>query len=227
MKDILAARGDIDLFIYDEATAIKDGQSNRFKYARQLLNKTKARFWPMTGSPTPNRPVPMSLSTMAHLRRMGIDVPSTIMTRYNWPGRYDPFDHQKVTSEFLTLWNMAIVLNDMGTGKTASALWAADHLKNEGLIRTTLVMAPLSTLHSVWDKEIFTVVPHRSACILHAERGKRQKLARTSKADFLLLNHDGLGIVKDILAARGDIDLGRPRYDLHATCCGLWSKWHP
>lgn len=54
------------------------------------------------------------------------DVPSPIMGKYQWTGKHKPFDHQKVTSSFLTMNRRAFCFNEQGTGKTASAIWASD-----------------------------------------------------------------------------------------------------
>jgi hypothetical protein len=62
------------------------------------------------------------------LVKLGIDAPSPILRDYKWTGRYTPFDHQKVTSSFLSLRERAFCFNEQGTGKTASVIWAADYL---------------------------------------------------------------------------------------------------
>ena len=145
--------------------------------------------------------------TVAALRRLRIDVPSSIATRYNWPGRFTPFEHQYTCAEFHTLHYKCANLSDMATGKTAAALWAADWLMREGLIRKALIVAPLSTLVPVWEREMFMVLPHRTATILHADRRPRQRMARENQDDFFIINHDGITVIKEIMAARGDIDL--------------------
>jgi SNF2 family DNA or RNA helicase len=148
---------------------------------------------------------PHTSDTVAATRRMGLTVPSA--TRYSWPGRYKPFDHQRVTAEFLTLNYRNLCLNDMGTGKTASALWAMDHLKQEGLVRKVLVVCPLSTMRVTWEREVFNVTPSRTVGILHGPRAKRLQMVKELDVDIFMVNHDGLHIVADALAARGDIDL--------------------
>ena len=44
------------------------------------------------------------------------NVPSPIMGKYDWPGRYAPFEHQKNTASFLTLHKRAFCLNEQGIG---------------------------------------------------------------------------------------------------------------
>lgn len=61
------------------------------------------------------------------LRNLGVkDVPSPITRRYDWPGKFVPMAHQIETAAFLTMNRRAFCFNDPGTGKTLSALWAAD-----------------------------------------------------------------------------------------------------
>ena len=60
------------------------------------------------------------------LKNLHINVPSHISGRYDGPGQYKPFEHQKDTSSFLTMNRKAFCFNEQGTGKTASAIWASD-----------------------------------------------------------------------------------------------------
>ncbi len=78
------------------------------------------------------------------LRSLNINVPSPITKRYNWPGQYKPFDHQKTTSSFMTMNKKSFCFNEQGTGKTASAIWAADYLLSQGKVKRVLVVCPLS-----------------------------------------------------------------------------------
>lgn len=142
------------------------------------------------------------------LRNLNIKAPSPIMYYYDWPGKYTPFAHQKETSAFLTLHHRAFVLNEMGTSKTASNLWAADFLMQQGAIRKVLVLSPLSTLELVWLNEVFAAVPHRSAVVLHGSAKKRFELLEQD-ADFYIMNHDGLKVTGMVaaLSKKAGIDL--------------------
>jgi SNF2 family DNA or RNA helicase len=140
------------------------------------------------------------------LRNMGIEAPSPILHHYNWPGRYAPFLHQLDTSAMLTLNPRAFVLNETGTGKTKSALWAADYLMSIGKVRKVLIMSKLSTLERVWMEEVFSTLMHRSAVVLHGSKEKRtQRLA--ADVDFYIINHEGIAVMLKELRARKDIDL--------------------
>lgn len=58
--------------------------------------------------------VPHSLDEVRVLRNLGFDVPAPIEHYYDWPGRYQPYAHQKITASFLTSNPRAFCLNGMG-----------------------------------------------------------------------------------------------------------------
>lgn len=138
------------------------------------------------------------------LRNLGIKAPSPILHYYDWPGRFTPYEHQKQTAAFLTLQNRGLVLNEIGTGKTQSALWAADFLIKTKEIRKVLILSPLSTLERVWGDAIFTELVHRRAVVLHGTAERRRKLLR-SEADFYIVNHDGFQIIAEESVGKFDL----------------------
>ena len=140
------------------------------------------------------------------LRNLGYDVPSPILYRYPWPGRHKPYSHQKETAAFFVTHRRGFCFNGMGTGKTLSALWAADFLMREGLVRKVLIISPLSTVKTVWSDEIFWELTHRKSVILTGSAARRRNLLN-SDADFFIINHDGVNVIKAELAAHKEIDL--------------------
>jgi SNF2 family DNA or RNA helicase len=118
------------------------------------------------------------------------------MNGYNWPGQFKPFAHQKVTSEFLAARPRAFCFNEQGTGKTASVIWAADYLMNVGVVRRVLVVCPLSIMKSAWQNDLFKFAMHRTCDIAYGDRKKRAKIINNG-AEFVIINFDGLSIVKD------------------------------
>ena len=142
------------------------------------------------------------------LRNMGIKAPSPILSYYDWPGKWHDkiMEHQKDTAQLLTLYRRAFVLNETGTMKTASALWAADYLMTLGQVRRVLIASTLSSLHRTWMEEIFNVLMHRSCVVLHGTRDKRLTLL-AQDFDFYIINHDGIATIQKELRAREDIDL--------------------
>src|SRR6056300_312421 len=110
------------------------------------------------------------------LKNLNIKVPSPIEGKYRWTGKYTPFEHQKTTASFLTLNKRAFCFNEQGTGKTASAIWAADYLMKEGYVNRALVICPLSIMDSAWRADLFTFAMHRTVDIAHGARDKRQAI---------------------------------------------------
>ena len=140
--------------------------------------------------------VPHGVYEVAVLRKLGIDAPSPIEYYYEWPGRFQPYDHQRKTAAFLTYHKKALVLNEIGTGKTQSALWAADYLMRTGSVGKVLIKSPLSTLERVWGDAIFMGFPDRKGVVLHGTAERRKKLLKTD-ADFFIINHDGFPIIAE------------------------------
>ena len=150
--------------------------------------------------------IPHDIEETKVLRNIGIPVPAPILTRYNWPGIYAPFPHQQDIAAFATLHPRCFILADMGLGKSLAALWAADHLMNLGTVRKVLIMSTLSCLDAVWHAEIFRHFMHRTSIVVHGSRTQRVD-ALKEDVDFYIINHHGLKIVQQELAARDDIDL--------------------
>ena len=139
------------------------------------------------------------------LRGLNINVPSPITKRYSWPGQYKPFDHQKTTASFMTMNKKSFCFNEQGTGKTASAIWAADYLMMQGKVNRVLVICPLSIMDSAWRNDLFSFAMHRSVDVAHGSKDKRKKIIN-SGADFVIINYDGVEVVKDEIA-NGGFDL--------------------
>lgn len=80
----------------------------------------------------------------------------------------------------------------MGTGKTMAALWAADYIMEKVSGTKCLIVAPLSTLRTVWEASIYShFLGRRRAVVLHGDARRRQRLLQ-EEADFYIINHDGL-----------------------------------
>ena len=153
---------------------------------------------------TPIVVTPHGLDEVRVLRNLGINAPSPIMHYYDWPGQFVPYEHQKRTAEFLTLNKRGLVLNEIGTGKTQSALWAADYLMQTNKVKKALIISPLSTLERVWADAIFKGFPNRNFVVLHGAAAKRKEALKRD-VDFYIVNHDGFGIIAE--EAQGMFDL--------------------
>lgn len=134
--------------------------------------------------------VPHGLDEVRVLRNLGLDAPAPIEHYYDWPGRFKPYAHQKITASFLTTNPRAYCLNGMGSGKTVSVLWAFDYLKKLGLVKRMLVVGPLSSMERAWADEVFRHFPHLNCAVLYGTRERRHKLL-AQDFDIFIINHDG------------------------------------
>ena len=149
---------------------------------------------------------PATLYNLQLARWIGLTVPPPL-DAYDWPGQFKPFEAQRTMANFMTVHPRCLNLSDMGTGKTLAALWAADYVmqKNPGM--RALIVSPLSTLYRVWQDAFFQHFLGRRKCIvLHGAAAKRKKLL-AEPTDFYIVNFDGVGVLKQELAKRDDIQI--------------------
>ena len=106
--------------------------------------------------PQGNVVVRHNIDVVRILRNMGIEAPSPIWNTYAWPGKYQPFDHQRVMADVMTVHPRCFNLSEMGTGKTYAALWAADYLMSIGAVKRAVILTPITTMNAVWEQYIFT-----------------------------------------------------------------------
>lgn len=137
------------------------------------------------------------------LASLGIEgVASPILRDYKWSGKFKPFEHQKETASFLTLHDKAFCFSQQGTGKTASAIWAADYLMKIGKIKRVLVICPLSIMKSAWQQDLFTFAMHRSCSVAYGDAKTRKKIIAAG-SEFVIVNYDGVMILKEEIIAGG------------------------
>ena len=142
------------------------------------------------------------------LRNLGVkNVPSPITRRYDWPGRYKPMAHQIETAAFLTLYRRAFVFSEPGTGKTLSALWAADYLMKLKKVRRVLILCPLSIMHSAWMGDINNSIIHRSAVIAHHPQASRRIEMIQHDYEIVITNYEGLNLIANEVCNDGRFDL--------------------
>jgi SNF2 family DNA or RNA helicase len=116
---------------------------------------------------------------------------------YDWPCRnIVPAEKQMFTTAFMVYNPHSFVLNDPGTGKTLSALWAADFIMSqyERYKVRGIIISPLSTLTRVWKKEIYThFLGRRNCVVVHGTVAQRMKALNT-RTDFYIMNFDGVKV---------------------------------
>jgi SNF2 family DNA or RNA helicase len=126
------------------------------------------------------------------------------LSEYDWPRPpgFSPFEHQKATAEFLISYPKAFCFNEQGTGKTASVIWAVDYLMKLGVVKRVLVVCPLSIMHSAWQADLFKFALHRTVAVAYGSAKKRKQIIEGS-AEFVIVNFDGVNIVKEEIIAGG------------------------
>ena len=134
---------------------------------------------------------------LARLKMKG--VPSPITYEYAWAGVSPPMEHQKTTAEFLTLNPRAFCFNEQGTGKTAACVWASDYLLNKKYVNRVLIVCPLSIMQSAWQADLFKFAVHRKVGIAYGPREKREKIINNTEYEYIVINYDGIEVVKDII----------------------------
>ncbi len=132
------------------------------------------------------------------LRQHGLVLPSPLV-HYRWPGRFEPLEHQRITAEHFVHNRKCFCLNGLGTGKTLSAVWASDFLMEQGMVRRTLVVAPLSICDHVWERELFQTLPQRRAAVLKGSRDRKRQTAADTRLEYIIVNPESLGIIEDVL----------------------------
>ena len=119
--------------------------------------------------------------------------------KYEYYGM-EPYPHQLETVKFYLLNKRAYNFSAMGSGKTASTIWACDMLMYYGKIKKALIICPLSIMRTVWFEEIRKLAPDKDIQIVHGSRKDRLKALNT-KADFYITNHDAVRSYEDALQA--------------------------
>lgn len=148
--------------------------------------------------------VPHKEDTVKLLRNLGLNPAAPVQYYYDWAGG-TPFESQMITADLLTVNRRAYVLSEMGVGKTRAALYAFDYLRQIGAAHCLLVVAPLSTLVSVWQNEVFENFHHLTTAVIYGDKKRRLKIL-AQPADIYILNHEGVKVIHKELYARSDID---------------------
>lgn len=173
---------------------VHEGLSGLIPEAREVTIKGEQRI-----------ALPHTTDVTRLARNFGFIVPAPILSQYAWPVSPAPFKTQKTTAALLTMNARAYVLSEMGTGKTRASLFACDHMFQRQEIIRVLVVAPLSTLSQVWDREIFQHFNHLDVQVIHGTPDARRKKLLIP-AHIYVINHDGVGVVlKELLAMKFDV----------------------
>ena len=126
---------------------------------------------------------------------------------YDFPSKsFRPMDNQKVRFNFLLNHSQAFDLSDMGTGKTATVLWAADYMQRE-IGGSVLILAGKTTLQTVWEKSCADILSNRVRFgILPHVGSQRAKYVGARANAFHISNYECL-LSSDFRAAIAESDV--------------------
>lgn len=97
------------------------------------------------------------------------------------------------------------------THNTSSIIAGGDFLQQQGLTKSVLIIAPLSTLSSVWEDEIRGMMPQKTVGVLHhkSKTGEKRKAyvrdLLAKQMPFYVINPDGVKLlINELLKAKKD-----------------------
>jgi SNF2 family DNA or RNA helicase len=166
------------------------------------------------------------LSEVHTLAALGIKSVIAPMDRdYDWPGFLAPMEHQRLTAAFLAAHPRAYCFNEQGTGKTYTAIWAADYLMRAGLVKRCLIICPKSIMQESWLQSLGRTVLHRTAAVCHGTRDVRLSVVK-GDYEFIVTNFDGVHVIKDAMKGEFDLIIVDEANYLKNTATRRWKSVH-
>jgi SNF2 family DNA or RNA helicase len=127
---------------------------------------------------------------------------------YPFRGVPKPFEHQVVTAQFILDTPKCFVWNDIGSGKSWTAVWATDFLASLGEIKHVLIIAPLSTLEVVWKRTFFHLNASLDVEVLKGTAERRKTLLNRDRGlspyKVSIINPDAIHLLADV---ESDVDM--------------------
>ena len=143
---------------------------------------------------------PANIPNYRHLMACGMVVPApTEDAAWEFTGTFIPMEHQRKTVRSILQHHRSFVLDDPGTGKTNSAIWAIQAMMERGGVRRVLIVAPLSIVDGVWRDALFFHTDWPVADLTRKPHKTRQALAHDLRYQVLLINPQALHTVTDAL----------------------------
>ncbi len=114
---------------------------------------------------------------------------------------FAPLPHQYRMAGMMSMWRRGFVLGDPGTGKTLSALWAADYLVQLGLVRKILVVTYKSIMRPAWSSDAAEHLPWIPHTVVYSSDGKARRKKALHPATLHVTNYDTAETAHDQLLA--------------------------
>lgn len=145
--------------------------------------------------------VPWTYENSAWLTTVKMPSVSPMLRDYEFPCPNDwtVMEHQMRIGEFVSRQLNAYVLAGMGSGKTASVLWAIDYLMRLGQIKKVLVVCPVAVVYDAWLPSIPMLFLDR----YQVENLHKKKDNYMSNASIHVINIDKIELMTDKLLKAG------------------------
>lgn len=105
--------------------------------------------------------------------------------------KFKPYTHQTETIRLLNKQDRLFIASTPGTGKTLCIIKDIEHRLNANPKSKTLILAPKSLLHSVWQNEFTNWAPHIFTSVAMAPEAKRLEAFEVN-ANVYITNVDAL-----------------------------------
>lgn len=145
----------------------------------------------------------VSIPAYQSVRAIGMPCPSPVeVPEWEPTGTFTPMKHQIKTVGSILAHKKSFVLDDPGTGKTNSAIWAMQAWFEQQEVRRVLIVAPLSIVHGVWKSSLFFHTEWSVADLTKKPRAVRLRLAHDPRYKVLIANpqilHNLIGELPDV-----------------------------
>ncbi len=118
---------------------------------------------------------------------------------WHFAGQHKPMSHQRRTVASTLQHHKSFVLDDPGTGKTLSAIWAMQAMRERNGHQRHLIVAPMSIVHGVWCNELFLHTDWKVADLTKRSRERRLQMAADERYEVFLINPESLHSVVEVL----------------------------
>jgi len=104
---------------------------------------------------------------------------------------YKPYEHQQTTLDFYKANHATFDASEMGCGKSMCIIKDLERLLKLNSKTKTLILAPKSLLHAVWEADFIKFAPHIKTSVATAPTKKREA-AFNADANVYITNIDAL-----------------------------------
>lgn len=150
--------------------------------------------------------VPWTQSTCEYLGAIRAPCVPRMLIDYDWRVMRSDFviaPHQFRMAGMMSMWRRGFCLGQPATGKTLSALWAADYLIKAGLVRKALVVTLKTIMRPAWSGDASAHLPWLKHTIVYTTDAKNRRKRAYSPDPLHITNFESAEVCHDELLANG------------------------